>query len=141
MGGQTSNEGANDVTLSLETGNEKYDGTLLPTPDDFANPCGYEAVINYIVGGTDAKQGAYPFIALLGVVDPNNPSKIRYICGGSLINRRYVVTAAHCQTAKDPLAEVVLGEHDVSRDPDCPQNQQCKSGKTLYFVLSECRRH
>lgn len=39
-----------------------------------------------------------------------------------MINRRYVVTAAHCH---DPskrgsrISEVVLGDHDLSSDPDC----------------------
>ena len=38
-----------------------------------------------------------------------------------MINRRYVITAAHCQGAepKNRIAEVVLGEHDLSKNPDC----------------------
>lgn len=36
------------------------------------------------------------------------------------INRRYVVTAAHCQNKRNQIVEVVLGEHDVAQDPDCP---------------------
>ena len=36
--------------------------------------------------------------------------------------RRYVITAAHCQHKSNPrkqIAEVVLGEYDLSKDPDC----------------------
>ena len=36
--------------------------------------------------------------------------------------RRYVITAAHCQHKSNPrkqIAEVVLGDYDLSKDPDC----------------------
>jgi hypothetical protein len=75
--------------------NENYDGTILPTPDDDNNTCGAVVTFGSIVGGVEAKKGAYPFIAALGVKNNKNPEKLDvvYICGGSLINRRYIVTA------------------------------------------------
>jgi hypothetical protein len=74
---------------------ENYDGTILPTANDPINTCGSEVTFGYIVGGHDAKKGAYPFIAALGIKNTKNPEKldIIYTCGGNLINRRYVVTA------------------------------------------------
>ena len=33
--------------------------------------------------------------------------------------RRYVLTAAHCQKVSDPIAQVVLGEHDLNEERDC----------------------
>jgi hypothetical protein len=71
-----------------------YNGTILPTADDPINTCGSAVTFGFIVGGHFAKKGAYPFIAALGVKNTKNPEKldIIYICGGSLINRRYVVT-------------------------------------------------
>ncbi len=74
---------------------ENYDGTILPTANDSINSCGSEVTFGFIVGGHDAKKGAYPFIAALGIKNTKNPEKLDmiYICVGSLINRRYVVTA------------------------------------------------
>ena len=51
----------------------------------------------FIIGGERAKIGEFPFMALLGYENTFNRKKeFVYKCGGSLINRRYVLTAAHC---------------------------------------------
>ena len=79
---------------SQQTSN-KNSGLWKPNSDN--EECGTRISLSNIVGGTTAKRGDYPFIALLGY-DPQqvSGSDIFYTCGGSLINKHYILTAAHC---------------------------------------------
>lgn len=73
-----------------------------------------------IIGGSEVSpKNKYPWMVGLKLKESDN-----YFCGGTLINNRYVITAAHCLSLDDkPLKaadiQVSLGDHNqVSTDDD-----------------------
>lgn len=70
--------------------------------------CGLTYKNTKIVGGVETRVNEYPWMVTLLY---NN----RFFCGGSLVNDRYVLTAAHCTASfdKDKLSVVFL-DHDRS---------------------------
>lgn len=69
----------------------------------------------FIVGGTRAPPGAWPWHALIRY--RNRVDGKLYACGGSLVSRSFVLTAAHCAIELDE-ANVTLGVVDTTdRDP------------------------
>ena len=58
-----------------------------------------------ILGGTITKTGDFPYMALIGSINKND-GKVQYTCGGSLINKWYVLTAAHCLYNEDGTSAI-----------------------------------
>ncbi|XP_030853901.1 complement factor B [Strongylocentrotus purpuratus] len=88
-----------------------------------------------IVGGVDAKSGAWPWQAALYDTATND-----LLCGGSLIRKNWVLTAAHCFRGLFSLTRdtttVYLGLTD--RSGDLPRSQQFDIAQLIfhpqYFV-------
>lgn len=79
--------------------------------------CGFQTFDQKIIGSMTAID-EFPWAALLFYRNGLQG------CGGVLIGRSHVMTAAHCVTGKSydrygPLAYVRLREYDVNSDPDC----------------------
>ncbi|XP_025835883.1 brachyurin-like [Agrilus planipennis] len=70
-----------------------------------------------IVGGNEAARNSLPYQVALIL----NHNKGGYFCGGSLITKRYVLTAAHCLTDGLISAQVILGAHNVRQSEPTQQ--------------------
>nr|XP_016940451.1 serine protease grass [Drosophila suzukii] len=95
----------------------------------FLNPtCGisYESNVSVrIVRGKEAIIKSAPFMAYLYY-------NSELYCGGTIITQRYVLTAAHCMRS---YLKVRLGEHDITRDPDC-QGTNCAPPVEEFDILT-----
>ena len=76
----------------------------------------------FVLGGENTTIGEFPFLGLLGKEKRGN---IQWVCGGSLINKWFILSAAHCG---DNVDYVRLGEWKVV-DPECEDLDYCEREK------------
>lgn len=65
-----------------------------------------------IIGGKDAKRHEYTHMVLLGYGDDRN--NIQWLCGGSVISERFILTAGHCISNRDigNVSYVLVGAYE-----------------------------
>ncbi|KYN27229.1 PREDICTED: serine protease easter-like [Trachymyrmex cornetzi] len=81
--------------------------------------CGPITVSKFI-GSNNTEIFEHPWMALISY-DTGKPDP-EFRCGGTVINSRYVLTAAHCVTFLPTgirLIGVRVGDHDISKKRDC----------------------
>jgi len=123
---EVSNDVATCVCLAKHTMDD--DGNCIPDcpvpaddtgcwkPNGPKEECGTRLTFLNPVGGRIAVKHDYSWMALLGYAKDNG---IAYLCAGSVINKWYILTAAHCIARNQhELVEIALGEHDINTNPD-----------------------
>ncbi|KAL9985589.1 hypothetical protein ACROYT_G008011 [Oculina patagonica] len=80
-----------------------------PPPTTSAASCGSRPVGARIVGGTQAQNGSWPWMAMLAYAGGSQ------FCGGSLIGEQWVLTAAQCVDGFSPSQIVVrMGAYKIT---------------------------
>lgn len=83
--------------------------------------CGTRNLGNRIVGGTNAKPGAWPWQVTM---DYKGHAEKPHWCGGSIVSPQWVVSAAHCFAYGDDPNQytIVAGDHDLNGKEGYEQN-------------------
>ncbi|XP_058836636.1 CLIP domain-containing serine protease B15-like [Topomyia yanbarensis] len=97
-------------------------------PNYLPRQCGVY-IPNRILGGQNARVFEFPWMVILQTDEKN------FLCSGTLINKRYILTAAQC-IKNDLPTKAILGEHTIEQDTDCNGTEDCAPPVRQYKI--EC---
>ncbi|XP_052836801.1 serine protease 7-like [Drosophila gunungcola] len=121
-----------DFVPRIATVLDEESSNLLPQ----LNKCGDDTASPLILGGNETVLTEFSWMVLL---EYPSGSKLDTNCAGSLINDRYVLTAAHCLAKDTPPVSVRLGEHDTRTPEDC-RGKRC-SARVVTVGIEEAHAH
>merc|ERR1712025_1406925 len=91
--------------------------------------CGRAPAASRIVGGKVTKKHSRPYQIYMQACSDSGC----WSCGGTLLNKQYVLTAAHCvDQAKAGTIKVALGEHDIQKDVETKTAQKISGSAIVH---------
>ncbi|KAJ8925738.1 hypothetical protein NQ315_009586 [Exocentrus adspersus] len=115
--------------INIMGGGRGFPETSTPPPPDvlthenlklLPEECGLIDTDYKIRGGKAAHLREFPWMAVLAYQTNDGP---KFKCGGSIINEKYILTAAHCIVATPyPLVSVRVGEYSLLSENDCEES-------------------
>ncbi|XP_044258345.1 serine protease snake-like [Tribolium madens] len=92
-----------------------------------------------IVGGVEAKPKEFPHMTAIGFGSAKN---IEWLCGGSLISEKFVLTAAHCITSQNGVPKWVrVGDLNLKNTTDDAKPQEIKIEESFKHPNYNSRFH
>ncbi|CAG5030785.1 unnamed protein product [Parnassius apollo] len=107
----------NFIEINQPITNQPTNQPVVPTSEIVEDSCGRRKITHteLIVGGANTKAGDWPWhVAIYRL----HRADIKYICGGTLLSKNYVLTAAHCATIRGEavipdILNIVLGKYNL----------------------------